>query len=240
MAITELPQEADLFNDNNRPVEYDPYCTWEHWEENMNHYDPTESGFGDFFVYASSHRLEHFGAITVKYLPSLTSITNLCQAGSTRLHNWTQQNCRPGCSIIPRFEFDSSLYDPLSITSLYGSEAMLCKMLENSDFDKDKFFPNPAMKAAGQIFRWGDMSRLRILFLDNKLGHQLQNIDFFRFAIKTWCDPYAIKDNWDLLFDLVEYVREIGSGTVGQLALVRGCRGRLYACNPALDGQCSA
>lgn len=72
----------------------------------------------------------HFGAIAVEPLTSLANIENLCQAGSTRLLNWIQQNCRPDCAIQPRFQFVGSLYDSLSITSLYGSEAMLRYMLE--------------------------------------------------------------------------------------------------------------
>ncbi|OJJ79437.1 uncharacterized protein ASPGLDRAFT_77654 [Aspergillus glaucus CBS 516.65] len=179
VAITELPQEFDLFSDNEEPNHYNRHCTWETWEEDMIRYDPIERGFGEFFVYASSHWLEHFGAITVEPLPSLASIMNLCQMGSIRFRNWTQQNCRPGCTMTAGFRFDSSLYDPLSITSHYGSGAMLRDMLENSDFDKDKFLRNPAMEAADQIFQWGNISRLRILFLDDKLGHQLQNLGFF-------------------------------------------------------------
>lgn len=206
VGIAELPQEFDLFNDNEEPTHYDGSCTWEIWEEDMIRYDPADRGFGEFFVYASSHWLEHFGAIAVKPLPSITSITDLCQVGSTRFHNWTQQNCRPGCAITARFQFDSSLYDPLSITSLYGPEAMLHDMLENSDFNEDKFLQNTAMKAADQIFQWGDLSRLRILFLDDKLGHQLQNLDFFRLVIKMWSDPIINHDNWDPAFDLIEYV----------------------------------
>jgi hypothetical protein len=208
VAIAELPQEVDLFDDNGEPAEYDPYCTWESWEEDMIRYDPTERGFGEFFVYASCHWLEHFGAITVEPLPSLASIENLCQAGSTRFRNWIQQNCRPDCALMPRFEFDSNLYDPISITSLYGSEAMLRHMLENSDFDNDKFLREPAMGAADQILRWGDVSRLRILFLDDKLGHQLQNLHFFRLVIKRWSDPILNGHNWDLVFDLVDYVSD--------------------------------
>lgn len=52
MAIAELPHDDGLFGDNEGPVLYDPYCTWESWEENMVRYDPTERGFGEFFVYA--------------------------------------------------------------------------------------------------------------------------------------------------------------------------------------------
>ena len=165
VAIAELPQESDLFNDADDTVEYDPYCTWEAWEENMIHYDPSDRGFGKFFVYASCHWLEHFGAITTEPLPSLVDIENLCKVGSTRLSNWIEQKRRPDCAINPRIEFDSDLYDPLSVTSLYGSEAMLRHMLENSDLSANMFFRNSAIRATDQVLQWGDVSRLRISIL---------------------------------------------------------------------------
>lgn len=206
VAILELPQEFDLFDDDGKPVEYDRYCTWEAWEENMIRYDPTERGFGEFFVYASCNWLEHFGAVTVEPLPGLASIENLCQAGSTRLHNWIEQNCRPDCAIKARFLDDSNLYDPLVITALHGSGAMLHDMLKNSDFDMDKFLPQLAIGAADQILQWGDWSRLRILFLEDKTSHQLQNLDFFRLVLRRWPGLGKHRQNWDLVFDLVEYV----------------------------------
>lgn len=208
MAIAELPQDDDLFKDNQEPVQYDPYCTWESWEENMIRYDPTERGFGEFFVYASCHWLEYFGSITVKCLPRLENIENLCRAGSTRLQNWIQQNCRPDCTISPRFEFESSLYDPLSITCLYGSEAMLRVMLEKSDFDNERFLQNPAMGAADQILRWGDITRLRFLFLDERLGHELQNVGFFRLVIRRWSDRIISQQDWTPVFSLIDYMPE--------------------------------
>ncbi|MCJ1398882.1 hypothetical protein MMC11_002083 [Xylographa trunciseda] len=206
VAIEELPQEFDLFDDHGEPVEYDPYCTWEAWEENMIRYDPTERGFGEFFVYASCHWLEHFGAIRVEPLPSLASIESLCQAGSTRLYNWTKQNCRSDCVIKARFPFESCLYDPLSITALYGSEAMLHNMLKNSDFDLEQFLPRAATGAADQVLQWGDLSRLRILFSENKISHQLQNLDFFRLVLRQWSTFGKHRHYWDLVFDLVEHV----------------------------------
>ncbi|KAJ5960179.1 uncharacterized protein N7479_007329 [Penicillium vulpinum] len=204
VAIAELPQESDIFDNNEGAAEYDLYCTWEVWEKDMIHFDPTDRGFGEFFVYASCHWVDHFGAITVEHLPSLETIEKLCQARSTRLANWIEQNCRPGCALTPRFEFDSSLYDPLSITSLYGSVAMLRDMLENSSFDNVNFFPQPAMGAAREILRWGyDMSRLEMIFFSERLGHQLRNLDFFRLIIKSWCNRILTSYEWDLLFDLV-------------------------------------
>jgi hypothetical protein len=126
-------------------------------------YDPAESGFGEFFVYSSCHWLGHFGAIDNEHLPNLASIEFICEAGSTRLHNWIEQNCRPGCAIKSRFPFDSSLYDPLSITSLYGSESMLLHMLQKADFDHGRYNAEPAAAAADQISQWGDPVRLRLL-----------------------------------------------------------------------------
>ncbi|KAL4936888.1 hypothetical protein BDV06DRAFT_204043 [Aspergillus oleicola] len=203
IAIAELPQEFDLFADEEVSVTYDPNCSWETWEENMIRYDPFDRGFGGLFAYASCHWLEHFGAATFDPLPSLASIETLCQAGSTRLRNWIQQNCRPDCAITARFEFESSLYDPLSITSLYGSEAILREMLQHSDFANNNFLPNTAIEAADQILRWGDVSRLKILFFDDRLRCELQTLDFFRLIMRKWHDPNIKHLNWDLVFDLV-------------------------------------
>ncbi|KAK6365425.1 hypothetical protein LTR64_008794 [Lithohypha guttulata] len=205
IAIDELPQEADLF-ENTESAEYDPSCTWEAWEENMVRYDPAERGFGHFFVYAASQWLRHLSSVRSGSLPQLTKIESLCQAGSIRLHNWIRQNCRPDCAIKARFEFDSHLYDPLSIASLYGSDAMLCDMLENSNFDKDNFLPLPAIAAADQILQWGNLSRLRTLFLEYKFVHQLHNLDFFRLITRRWSEIGARHNDWNVAFDLVDIV----------------------------------
>ncbi|KND92704.1 Vegetative incompatibility protein HET-E-1, partial [Tolypocladium ophioglossoides CBS 100239] len=210
LAIEELPQGLDLF-DNDVPNDYDPYCTWEAWEENMIRYDPIERGFGELFVYASCHWIDHFGAISVEpLLPGLGNIGSLCQAGSTRLHNWIKQNCRPDCTIKPRFIFDSTLYDPLSVASLYGSETMLRIMLESSDFDSDKFLPNPAIGAADQILQWGDLPRLKLL-MGSKIGHQIRNLDFFRLVMNQWSNSLSDKyrQGWDVVFDLIDDVLDM-------------------------------
>lgn len=205
IAIDELPQEVDLFSDR-KSFEYDVNCTWEVWEEDMISYDPTERGFGGFFVYASSHWPKHLSAIESGSLPRLAQLEKLCQAGSMRLHNWMNQYCRPGCAIKARFDFDSRLYDPLGIISLYGSDAILRHMLQKSDFDKDKYFPSTAAIAADQILQWGNLSKLEILFLEGKLRHQLRNLDFFRLIIKRWSDFGSRHENWADAFDLVDNV----------------------------------
>lgn len=72
---------------------------------------------------------------------------------------------------------------------------MLRDMLKNSDFDKYAFLPNPAIGAADQILQLGDVSRVRILFFDDQIGHQLQNLDFFQHIIRTWSNSHINRHN---------------------------------------------
>lgn len=173
IAIDELPQETDLFGETTDPAEYNPKCSWEEWESSMFQYDPAERGFGEFFVYASCHWLEHYGKIETVSLVNLATVEKVCEAGSVRLRNWIEQNRRPGCAIKPRFEFDPSLYDPLSITSLYGSETMFSYLLRSADLDKKEYVTNSAAVAADQIQRWGEPARVQLIYKD-RLQHQLQ------------------------------------------------------------------
>ncbi|RAO65428.1 uncharacterized protein BHQ10_001440 [Talaromyces amestolkiae] len=230
VAISELPQGSDLFDEDKESVQYDPYCTWDTWEDDMIRYDPTERGFGEFFVYASCHWTGHFGAISANsaLFPSLEHLESVCKRGSTRLKNWIEQNRRPICAINPREEFDYTLYDPLSITSLFGSKAMLCYMLENSNFDEEKYLPNPLIGAADQVLQWGDISRLRILFLNYKGDHQLQNLESFRLVIKNWFYPRKRHNNWEVVYDLVDsltdkMVREHWGNELLCIAARAGC-----------------
>jgi hypothetical protein len=179
MTIDELPQEIDLFDEPTEPASYNAYCSWEEWESNMIRYDPSERGFGEFFVYASCHWLEHYGKIETVSLLSVESIEKICEAGSIRLRNWIEQNRRPSCAVKPRFEFDSSLYDPLGITSLYGSEPMLIHLLRSADFARQTYIPNSAAAAADQIRRWGESARLQLLY-ESRLGNQLQVVSASR------------------------------------------------------------
>ncbi|PYH63544.1 LOG family protein [Aspergillus vadensis CBS 113365] len=208
IAISELPPESDLFNDEKGPVKYDFHCSWEAWEENMTRFNPAERGLGEVFVYASCYWPVFFGRVTAEGLPNLTSIEKLCQADSNRIRNWTQQNHRPGCAMPPRFPFDSQLYDPLSITCLYGSVDMMHVMLRDSDFDNGNYLEMTAMKAADQILQWGDMSRLRALFLDPRLGHQLRNLDFFRLIIRRWRESSVCRPDWEDAFALIDLIRD--------------------------------
>ena len=206
--IDEMVQEVDLFEER-ASFEYDPFCTWEVWEETMIRYDPAERGFGEFFVYASSHWVDHFAAEGRGPLPCLAKLESLCRARSTRLDNWINQHRRPGCAMKARFEFDSALYDPLSITALYGSDSAFRVMLEQANFDKHEYLTCSAMKAADQILQWGALHRLRMLFLEGQTGKQLRNLEFFHLVITQWNYLEPRHDDWQEAFSLVDHVLDM-------------------------------
>ncbi|KAF5228974.1 hypothetical protein FAUST_10708 [Fusarium austroamericanum] len=196
MAIEELTQNLDLFTDDDDAAAYTTDCSWENWEEGMIRYDPADRGFGE--------------CVTAEPLPDLRNIEKLCQANSTRLHNWTSQDSRPDCIVQARFEFDGSLYDPLSIASLYGSEELLFEMLEKSEFESDEFLPNTALVAVDQILQWGDLCRLRMLFFGRETGRYLQNLKFFRLIIDLWrFSNRNYRQNWDIAFGIINDIPDI-------------------------------
>ncbi|EXV04769.1 hypothetical protein X797_002451 [Metarhizium robertsii] len=211
LAIEALPQEVDLFNDDSEPNNYTANCSWDEWEETMIRYDPTERGFGELFVYASCYWVEHWSVITRPSLVELASIEKLCEPGSTRIHNWIEQNRRPGCVILPRVVFDPSLYDPLGIAALFSSPDMFRHVVESSDFGSAKFLPESIMRAADQLIQWGDICRLRMLPLDEKAKHRLLTFEFFRLVIHQWFGRKTDlrRQNWDGVFDFIYDVLDV-------------------------------
>ncbi|KAJ4176473.1 hypothetical protein NW767_015434 [Fusarium falciforme] len=234
IAIEALPQDLDLFSDDNDAAAYTTDCSWENWEEGMIRYDPADRGFGELFVYASCHWINHFRSVVAEPLPDLRSIEKLCQANSTRLHNWTSQNSRPDCAVQARFEFDGSLYDPLSITSLYGSEELLFKMLETSEFESHEFLSNTALLAVDQVLQWGDLCRLRMLFFGRGTGRHLQNLDFFRHIIDSWhFSNKNYRQDWDAAFGIINDIPHIlvGEGWGNELLCLAASQG----CLPVIE-----
>ncbi|KAM0248467.1 hypothetical protein ACHAP5_003413 [Fusarium lateritium] len=227
-AIMELPQDLESFNDNDAAT-YTTDCSWEAWEEGMIQYDPADRGFGEFFIYASCYWIDHFGSVVAQPLPDLRSVEKLCHANSTRLRNWTSQNSRPDCVLQARFDFDSSLYDPLSITSLYGSEVLLLKMLEMSDFDSCSFLPNTAMLTVDLVLQWGDLNILRMLFFGRGTGRHLQNLEFFRYVVDSWrLSKKTYSQDWDAAFGIINDIPHVladeGWGNdLFYLAVSQGC-----------------
>ncbi|KAL8638158.1 MAG: hypothetical protein Q9228_004660 [Teloschistes exilis] len=169
------------------------------------YYDPSEREFGEFFVYASCFWVDHFKVSAAEFLPDTLDIVTLCRAKSKRLQNLVGQNCRPDCTIIPKFDFDSDFLDPLVIVSLYGSEIALKKLLQDHDVGSEEFLIDSVEETIGQIIRHGDISRLRILFRDTRVGLRVRSFRFFRQLMEVWAHSNKDRDSreWVGLFDLV-------------------------------------
>ena len=122
LAMEELPQESNLFRDDDEVNNYDHYCLWEAWEENMIRYDPTERGFSELFVFTSYYFTKYFDAVSTDLVrPRLDDIEELCRPGTTRFRNWSTQNCRLDCVLNAKFDFDNA-HDALTVTAVYGLE----------------------------------------------------------------------------------------------------------------------
>ncbi|KAI1340896.1 hypothetical protein F5Y15DRAFT_422789 [Xylariaceae sp. FL0016] len=207
-ALYELPQEQGIMDYEQRGG-YDPLCTWMEYEAGMLRYDPAQSdpsgrSFGDFFAYAACYWLKHLSAITDVRLLDVERIEDLCKHGSVRLQNWTMQYCRPECTTRSRFSFDCSVYDPLGIISLYGSERLLSTIINTPREHESYYLPDSAMEAVNQILLWGDISRIKKLFIGKRTGAQLRSTDFFILIIRSWHFSDRKNPAWDSVFGLVD------------------------------------
>lgn len=189
-------QQPDSFETNGSPQEgqrkADQLC-----------YDPSERGFGEFFIYASCFWLDHLKTSAPERLPDTSDLVKLCRAKSKRLHNWIGQNCRPDCTILPKFDHDSELQDPLVLISLYGPEIALKKLLKDYDVCGKDFLTDSVKQAIWQTISYGDLSRLEILFKDTRVRLAVRNMNFFRHLMGTWAQS-SERDStqWMNLFDL--------------------------------------
>ncbi|KAG5925800.1 hypothetical protein E4U42_003932 [Claviceps africana] len=146
-------------------------------------------GFGGLLFYAANHWLEHFGSLSSSQLPEVKDIEHICHHGSRHFKNWKTVN--------------KSLrdeYDPLIITSLYGSSAMLKRMLDTSDLANDAFRADSALAAAQACFL--RPSQLKILLKNGRTGPQiLKNPNFHALLssqMRFWTG-YLYDDIFDLI-----------------------------------------
>jgi hypothetical protein len=242
-ALLELPGDIDLSEDPDS-ARSSIHSTWEEYEKAMDRYDPADRQLGHFFGYAGSHWLEHFGTVRNMTEDRLAKIELLCETGSCRIDNWINQYRRPNCTVVPRFEFPSHMYDPLSITALYGSDEAFSKLLAISDFGSmPPYLPSPVIKTADQILiwgdlskqnHWGDLSRLKELFFTRTLSdNELRSLDFFLLVLRQWAELNYRHDNWDVAFDLVSaVVDDMILGAWGRQLL---CSAAKIGCKPVVD-----
>jgi hypothetical protein len=210
LATEQLPQHTVLFEERG-PFDYNRNCTWEVWEEDQIHYDPVKRGFGHFFVYASVYWLEHLGAVGDDNLPNLQDVATLCHAGSKRLDDWTKQHCLPDCTLKARFDFPSHLYDPLSITALYGTYAMLIHLLNTTDLSSHTYLPLSVMEVSDQVLQYGNLAKLRLVFLHHRNRQEVWRSDFFLLVVDSWSDTSirGCHEDWEVTFSLVDGVLNV-------------------------------
>ena len=170
-------------------------------------FNPSERGFGEFFVYASCFWVDHFKAVALPQdLPSSSDLVKLCAARSQRLKNWIGQHCRPDCTMRPIFEYDADRWDPLVVVSIYGTEAVVEKFLEDCNVDNAEFLSDSVWEAVRQILRAGEPSRLCPIFRDARIGPKIRKCDFFYLVM--WASKGSLPDpsEWTCIFDLVSEI----------------------------------
>ncbi|CAG8407488.1 unnamed protein product [Penicillium salamii] len=204
--------------------------------DDINCFDPADRGFGQFFIYASCHWLIHLKTVTKEYLPDLCHVERLCQKNSLRLKNWVDQRSRPNCTLKDQSHLFQGPLDPLRIVLTNSSQDLLCYLLEKSDFDPNIFLGNTAMNA---FFRLGfegissnlEISKLVILFENDRVGLQLRNLEFFGYVMSFSPSPFRsgqLIADWNPVFDLVNKISTtmIQQGWGNELmclAAKRGC-----------------
>ncbi|CAG8948400.1 unnamed protein product [Penicillium salamii] len=179
--------------------------------DDINCFDPADRGFGQFFIYASCYWLIHLETVTKEYLPDLCHVERLCKKNSLRLKNWVEQRARPNCTLKDQSHLFQGPLDPLRIVLTNSSQDMLCHLLEKSDFDPNIFLGNAAMNAFSRLGYWGissdlDISKVVILFENDRVGPQLQNSEFFGYVMSFSPSPFRFNQlvvDWDPVFDLV-------------------------------------
>jgi hypothetical protein len=178
-------------------------------EADQTFYDPTEGGLDKFFVYASTYWLKHFCSFGDEECLELGKIEGLCESGPTRIDNWIKQHRRPSCAIKPRSTLSGCRNDPLSITSLYGTDSMLTYMLENADFKCKKHLQSSVLEAAYWSMERCNLEKLKILFLAAKPGRSLLwSLIFFASIVDYWRDFRGLHENWDDAINLVDQVAD--------------------------------
>jgi hypothetical protein len=106
----------------------------QHEDAETGYFDPASRGFGELFTYASCHWRDHYSTVNSEGGIPLVDIIELCQSGTTRLHNWVDQAARPTCSLESsdmNNKDNRNTFDPFIVSALDGSETGLNMMLSH-------------------------------------------------------------------------------------------------------------
>ena len=118
--LEELPEFGLSEDSDDDGLQVDSFATTRGLENEQGaknvYYDPSERGFGEFFVYASCFLVDHFNVTAPEYLPDTSDIVSSVEQsrkgykiGSSRTVVQTAPSCQ-NSSIIATFRIRSSLY----------------------------------------------------------------------------------------------------------------------------------
>ena len=195
-------------DDANTPSDDDPGDTW---TSQPRYFDPSESGFGGFFVYASCYWLEHFRASPWELSPGISDIVELCRPRSTRLLNWAEQYCRPECTVLPRFSWwNTGRLDPLVITASFGPGAAVEAVLDGYDITGPGFLSHSLKATMEHLIDYRQISRFCSFLQQKSIGLTAQTLPWYMMAMAEWtdlgpelCDIGARNEFYDLIYDMI-------------------------------------
>lgn len=208
-SLEEMPQLASFGDSSEDGDQVVPFIATQglrnEQEAKAIYYDPADRGFGEFYVYASCFWLDHFRESPPELLPNMSDIVKLCKANSKGLQNWIGQNCRPDCTITPKFDYKYYSLDPLTVVSVYGPQLALERLLEDDKIDLSgkEFLFDSVKQTIEQVIQWGDISRLSMLFRNSRVGPKVRNIGIFHQIMTQWASSDQNSRPWETCFDLV-------------------------------------
>lgn len=83
---------------------------------------------------------------------------------------------------------------------------MLRYLMENGNLDGKEYLSQSAFAASQQTLQYGHLSRLKILFTEDKFSNQLRKLEFFRLLVGHWAHDRMRRESWDEAFYLIDEV----------------------------------
>ncbi|KAH7035969.1 uncharacterized protein B0I36DRAFT_265433 [Microdochium trichocladiopsis] len=168
-------------------------------EAEQGYYNPTDRGFGQFFVYASCYWLEHMHKANIQLPVYLADVLSLADERNSWAQNWWKQFYRPDCTV----KEDESrqrphFHDVLTLLSLYGSDSQLREAVSHqlssaTGYDDTARRMSPFSNAISEVLRIGNPERLPLL-LPHERGRDLKEVaDLFWLVLENWARDHRME-----------------------------------------------
>ena len=174
----------DVFGDGSIDGDDSSNC-----DDTEQKFDPSDSGFGEFFTYASCYWLLHMRKGDHRSGPPLSDVLSLATAETMISKSWWEQFHRPDCTLkVDESQARLQNLDPWTIVSLYGSETLLLELLQQTT--KTSVGYSSALmqqiSAVQALLAIGDMKRITML-MQFKPGEDLEHpMTLFGEVLRHW------------------------------------------------------